>query len=54
VHAIEVLGDFNRAREWMQSVHPLLGTSPTDYMTSDSRRAEVDRILSSIEHGLPV
>jgi uncharacterized protein (DUF2384 family) len=53
-HAADVLGDPERAREWMESFHPLLGTSPAAYMISDSRRAEVDRILSSIEHGLPV
>jgi uncharacterized protein (DUF2384 family) len=53
-HAADVFGDPERAREWMESFHPLLGTSPAAYMTSDSRRAEVDRILSSIEHGLPV
>jgi uncharacterized protein (DUF2384 family) len=50
---VEVLGDADRAREWMESPHPLLGTSPLEFAMSQDGRIEVERILSSIEHGLP-
>ena len=52
-HAVEVLGDANRAREWMESPHPLLGKSPLEFAKAQGGRDEVERILSSIEHGLP-
>jgi uncharacterized protein (DUF2384 family) len=52
-HAVEVLGDVDRAREWMESPHPLLGMPPLKFAKSKGGRDEVDRILSSIEHGLP-
>ena len=52
-HAAEVLGDADRAREWMESPHPLLGASPLEFAMAQDGRNEVERILSSIEHGLP-
>jgi uncharacterized protein (DUF2384 family) len=50
---VEVLGDVDRAREWMESPHPLLGMPPLKFAKSKGGGDEVERILSSIEHGLP-
>jgi len=53
--AIQVWGEAEAAREFLTSPHPLLdGRKPIDAATTDLGARQVEAILVSIEHGLPV
>ncbi|WP_052247029.1 type II RES/Xre toxin-antitoxin system antitoxin [Chromobacterium piscinae] len=52
--AVEVLGSESLAREWLQSVNQVLGTSPLAKLDTELGAAQVRRVLASIEYGMPV
>ncbi|HEY5299343.1 MAG TPA: antitoxin Xre/MbcA/ParS toxin-binding domain-containing protein [Acetobacteraceae bacterium] len=53
--AAQALGSADKARDWLNTPHPLLGAvRPIEVAASDLGARQVERILHNIEHYLPV
>ncbi len=53
-YAVRVFGDAERAKQWLESPHRLLGDTPAHRANQPDGLEQVVAVLLKIEHGLPV
>lgn len=53
-YAAKVFGDAERARQWLETSHHLLGDTPAYCANQPDGLKQVVALLLKIEHGLPV
>lgn len=51
--AVDVFGDTETARKWLESFNLVLGAAPVEWLDSDERTDEVRKILNAIAFGGP-